>query len=161
MAKDQKEKVLDDLKFLITAQILLVVIVSYMVDLPFVNLDGIDVINYTFPIAFLFLSIFLLKNFSKIKSACCINLLINIYLLNFGFFIISLYVNVHKELEKLFVITDPIYLISLSLLYFLPLLIFVLLLLSLFIPKKEIKLMKIINEIKNRINKIIYNYSSN
>jgi len=128
MAKDQKEKIIDDLKFLITAQILLVVIVSYMADLSFVDLGAIDVINYIFPIAFLFFSIFLLKDFSKIKSTCCIDVLIKMYLLSFGFFIISLYINVHKELEKLFVITDPIYLISLSLLYFLPIVIFVILL---------------------------------
>ena len=126
----KKEKIIKDLKFLITAQILLVVIISYMVNLPSINLDSIDVINYTFPIAFLFFSIFLLKSFSKIKPTCCIDLSIKVYLLAFGFFIISLYINIHKELEMLFVITDPIYLISLRLLYFLPLLIFVILLIG-------------------------------
>ncbi len=137
MVKDQKEQFLDNLNLIITLQIFFVVIISYMIQIGIeAGLDGVTssaIIKSAGPLAFLLFSLVLIKNNSKIKivfshtkekDLSILNNLMDLYFLNFGVFLLSLYFIFSEISSKILLY---LFEINVLLLMLIPILIFMIL----------------------------------
>ncbi|MCK5289441.1 MAG: hypothetical protein KAJ56_00730 [Candidatus Aenigmarchaeota archaeon] len=149
MPKDQKEQFLDNLNLIITLQIFLVVIIGYMIQIGIeAGLDSVTsstIIKSTYPLAFLLFSLVIIKYNTKIENALffkkgeilsILNNFIDVYFLNFGVLLFSLYYIFSEIPSKILLFIFEINLVlSLSI----PVAIFTILFLSLFKTKKKHK----------------------
>ncbi len=126
IVKTTKKEILNDLKFLTTAHILLVVVIDKI--LEFSSKSGSDahflaILKCYLPITFLFFSIIIVKYLKEINEPLNknLNLLISLYLLSFGFFILFLPLTIYYS----FII--PLFSLSFILISIMPAFIFSLL----------------------------------
>ena len=151
--ESEKKEIIDDLKFLITLQILFVVIVSYMVqfvkEMNISNIETSIIIRVTYPIAFLLFSMFFIRYsinsktsidlFYLKKSINWLKILINIYLLNFGMLIISICFIFENILLKMIQYILNVYILTLIISIIIPMLILIITIFMFAISKNKIK----------------------
>ena len=120
-------KLLEDLKLMLTTQILLVLIVDFLGKLPESGLDTLDSINYMLPISFLLFSIVVINRKDVKLEKIFIYDSTALYFIAFGLLILSLYSNLHGIFP---VLTGFVYLTSLAIVYFFPIVFFIQILLQ-------------------------------
>ncbi len=125
--KTKQQKILRDLAILTTTQITLFLFVFYVTlfhkDLPLIT--NISLIYYIVPLSFLFMSMIMVNKYFKAAGAIfkSIYILVNLYLLAFGVLIMVASLYMHNIIAP---ITGTIYIMTHTLVYILPIIIYIL-----------------------------------